>query len=496
MTSYARRALRGTATVFILSLVSAFVAYLFRFMLARELTVEDYGLFFALFSFINLLSLFKDMGVGYALLKFIPELQVAKKWGEIKSLITSSFIIQLISSGIIALVLVLTANTIMHGFFHSDQVALLILFAAIFFVSFPQNILSICFQSFQRMFLFAVQDLSRNVIVLGLTFALMSIGLGLAAPALAYFAMYILIFALFFFIFSKRVFKRFWKVRTALAKAHFSSLLIFGLPAMLSVFGISILQYTDTLMLTYMTDLTNVGLYQVAVPLAALILYFAHATSAVATPLIAELIALKKRKELRIGMELLHKYLFIVVTPLAIVLIAFPEIFIRLFFGDKFLAAAPALQVLALGGVFCTIAYVNLNALFGLGKPRYATKVMLLAVLTNVVLNAIFIPHYGIVGAAGATSFSYLFMLWLSARGIKSSIRIREPWVMWMKTLLSALVLVALLAAVKKWLVINPWLELSISVAIGGLAYLLLLFCFRIVTRDDVHWWHSIVLKR
>ncbi|MEM4239789.1 MAG: flippase [Candidatus Woesearchaeota archaeon] len=488
MSSYARKALHGAAIVFTLSMFSALTAYFFRFLLARKLSVEDYGLFFALFAFINLLGLFKDLGLGFAILKFIPELRVAKKWDRIKSLIASSFIIQLVSSAAISIVLVILAPKIMQGFFHSPDTRLFLLFAAIFFVSFAQNVVSICFQGFQKMLLFSLHDFARNLVALLTAVALLALGFGIFAPAWAYFAMYIIVFVASFAIFTTKVFRQFWKARTVLASQDFSQLLLFGLPAMLTIFGNNVLQYTDTLMLTYFKDLTSAGLYQVAVPLASVVLFLVYAVSAVATPLISELVALKKRKELRNGIELLHKHLFIAVVPMAVALIAFPEIFIRLFFGEKFITAAPALQILGVGIVFYTIAYANLSTLFGLGRPEYTTMVMLVTAVANIALNWLMIPPYGMVGAASATGLSYLLMLVISARGIRRVVKIREPWIVWAKTLVAALLLVAVLAAVKGILALNPWLELALGILAGTAVYLLFLFVLRIITLHEIRW--------
>ncbi len=488
MVSYAKKALHGAATVFVLTLMAALSAYFLRFLLARKLSIEDYGLFFALFSFINLLVLFKDLGQGYALLKFIPELIVKKDWNRIKSLISSSFLIQLFSSAIIAFLLITFAPQIMPTFFHTSDTKLLILFAIIFFVSFAQNVVSIGLQSFQRMFLYSLQDLSRNLVVLAISFVLLWLGFGILAPVWAYLIMYVVVFLFFFFLFTKKVFKQFWKAHALLAGQDFSRLILFGLPAMLTIFGNNVLQYTDTLMLSYFKDLASVGLYQVAAPLAGLVLYVAYSVSAVATPLISELLALKKRIQLRKGIEFLHKYVFIAIIPMAVVLIAFPEIFIRLFFGDKFINSAPALQILAGGMVLYSIAYTNLNALFGLGRPKYTTTIMLISAVANVILNLALVPRFGIIGAACGTSLSYLLMLALSSRGIRRILRIREPWVVWAKTLLAAIILAGIISGVKALLSLNPWIELAIGAFAGGIAYCLLLLALKIVSREEIAW--------
>ena len=57
--SYTKLAVRGAATVFIISIIAAFLGYLVRLILAKNLTVEQFGLFYAVFAFIALLSLIK-----------------------------------------------------------------------------------------------------------------------------------------------------------------------------------------------------------------------------------------------------------------------------------------------------------------------------------------------------------------------------------------------------------------------------------------------------
>lgn len=488
MVSYTRRALHGTATVFVLSLLAALAAYVFRLMLARRLSIEDYGLFFVLLSFIGLLGLFKDFGLSYALVKFIPELEVTKSWDRIKSLILSSALIQLVSAGIITAVLVVAAPVLMKNVFHSDKVFMLVLFAFIFFISFPQGIVGICFQGFQRMFLYSSQDFLRNVFLILLTLLFFGWGIGMAAPAYAYIVMYALSFAIFFIIFSIKVFPQFWKAKAEFVSGNFSQLLLFGLPAMITIFGNNILQYTDSLMLTYLTNLTNVGLYQVAQPIATLAFYFSAATATAATPLASELMARRKYKELRKGVELLHTYLFVVVVPIAAALMSFPEIFIRLLFGEKFLAAAPALQILAVGAVFGTIGYINLNLLFGLGKPKLSGKITFACVIANVALNFLLIPYYGLIGAAAATTVSYLLMLALSSKSIWRTVRLKAQWGVWGKTLVAAAFFVAVVAAEKSLLNLNPWIEFFICVVTGGLLYLGLLFLLRVSSREEIQW--------
>ena len=59
--------------VFITIIIGSFLAYLIRIILARNLSIEGYGLFYAVFTFIVFFSLFKDIGLRNAGVKFIAE---------------------------------------------------------------------------------------------------------------------------------------------------------------------------------------------------------------------------------------------------------------------------------------------------------------------------------------------------------------------------------------------------------------------------------------
>ncbi len=487
MTEYGRRAIQNTTIFFLLSIISALSAYLLRFFLARKLTVAEYGLFFALISFINILALFKDLGLGYALLRFIPELQVKNKLEEIKSLIIASSVLQLISSTTITLIIIYFAESLAQNFFRTTNTTIIYIFAIIFFVSFPQNIVSICFQAFQRTTLFAVQDLTRNILVLLITIILFSLGFSIASPALSYLLMYILVFILFFHIFTKKIFKEFWYL-PVLIRNHFSNLIIFGFPAMLTIFGNNLLQYTDTIMLTYLTDLEKVGLYQIAIPLTTIIFYFAHATSSIITPMVSELHTLNKMKELQNGIKLLHKYLFIITTPLATYLFLFPEFFITLFFGEKFLEATIPLQILSVGIIFYTIAYTNLNIIFGLGKPKSNTYIMITTALINITLNFILIPEYKIIGAAIATTTSYFIMLLISSYEIRKITKNQEYLITWIKILPSTALFVLITYFFKNLLMLNPLPEFIISLIIGISIYSSTILISKTITLNELFW--------
>ena len=91
MINYTRKTVRGAGLVFVFSIFAAALGYLTRLVIARNLTLEEYGLFYSIFALVMLFGLFKDFGPGAALAKFIAEFKVNKEFGKIKGIISISF---------------------------------------------------------------------------------------------------------------------------------------------------------------------------------------------------------------------------------------------------------------------------------------------------------------------------------------------------------------------------------------------------------------------
>ncbi|MEO0769852.1 MAG: polysaccharide biosynthesis C-terminal domain-containing protein, partial [Cyanobacteria bacterium J06649_4] len=77
-----------------------------------------------------------------------------------------------------------------------------------------------------------------------------------------------------------------------------------------------------------------------------------------------------------------------------------------LIFGEEFLPGQRALSILCVGKFIATsvgLAHLVLNMT---GNERYAANVAWMMTVLNIVLNAVFIPLWGVDGAALATSIS------------------------------------------------------------------------------------------
>lgn len=177
-------------------------------------------------------------------------------------------------------------------------------------------------------------------------------------------------------------------------------------PAFLSVIFAHIYLQVDQVMLGQMISDSAVGLYGAAVRVST-VWYFIP--MAVTWSVQASVVRAKERGELFYATRMQDLFTTMALTAYAISIpIAFlARPFVRLVFGPDYFQAAPVLSVHILASVFVFIGvsrglYITNESLFKFDMLSNMT-----AAIANVLLNLLFIPKFGIMGAAWATLISY-----------------------------------------------------------------------------------------
>lgn len=487
MANYTKTALKGAAIFFVMSLFAGFLGYLVRFVLARKMSLAEYGLFYAVFTLFAMLSIFRDMGIGQALVKYIAEFNVNKKYGMIKGSFVIGFMAQMAMSFIIYIILLIFSKQISLYFFHTYDAMPIILLLAVMFILMPiEKIFSFAFQGFQRIDFNSLIEFVRMLLVLIFIFIIFRYNASAIAPSLAYIIAYIIegfIFAPLFL----RTFPQFFKVKAVLTKELAKKIFLFGLPVMIGLVGSMIITYTDTLVITYFRTLEEVALYQVAMPTAKLLLYFTGAISMVVLPMSSELWARKLKQKLILGVDNLYRYSFVLIIPLALLMVTYPEIIIKVFFGQKYVEAAFTLQILAIAGIIYTICLINSNVLSGIGKPKENAKIILIAAIFNLVFDIILVPYIGINGAAIATLASYVIILIMTGREIKSALNVPMPWLSWMKNIVAGFLFLVIVTYLKSSITIfNDITEMVVIGGIGFAVYAVFIILFKVVDMKEI----------
>jgi stage V sporulation protein B len=109
------------------------------------------------------------------------------------------------------------------------------------------------------------------------------------------------------------------------------------------------------------------------------------------------------------------RYALMLFIPLTFIISGTAESLVQLLYSGKFLLAGKPLSILIFGFLFVSVFSILSAVITAIGRPRLSLTFVLLIVPINLVLNFILIPRYQIVGAALATSISFLAGLILAA---------------------------------------------------------------------------------
>ncbi len=179
-----------------------------------------------------------------------------------------------------------------------------------------------------------------------------------------------------------------------------------ALPLMISSGFAVIYSRIDQVLLKSMVSTTAVGVYDAAVRLAE---GWYFLPGIIISSLYPAIVNSKKTSEALYFSRIKRLSLFLVIlavgVSLPVSLLAKP--IMRILYGEAFLPGAIVLQIYIWAGIGTSLTYL-VNQIFISERNQFAVLMSsLFAMVLNVVLNLLLIPHYGIAGSAFATLISY-----------------------------------------------------------------------------------------
>ncbi|NJD98891.1 flippase [Thermococcus sp. LS1] len=413
-----QRIARGTGIIFTGTVISMFFGFLSRAVIARYFSTAEYGVFNLALTVLNIALVIATLGFQNALPREVAFYK-EREPSRVRDLISTALVIVAVNSLIWTVILFLEAGNISQVFKDARLVhALRIIVFALPFWALIVVMISIS-RGLGRV---REQVYFQNIVYPTVFLVLIVVGAFLKFSFTFVFVAYVVGWSLTFLALAFNVWKiELLKFRPQLNLEIGKKLTLFSIPLMFSGILNFLMTWTDTLMLGYYKSSEVVGIYNAAAPLARLIPIFLASTSVLYVPIASRLYAQEKLKELGRTYQILTKWTFLLTLPLFSMMFLFPEAVIYFLFGAKYVSAAPALQILALGFMFHTFLGLNGLSLVVIGQPKLNMIGDTFAVISNVLLNVLLIPEYGIVGAAIATAVSYFVAnvfrsLWLYQR--------------------------------------------------------------------------------
>lgn len=469
--------------VFFVGFLAYFLGYFIRITLSRQLSLEEFGLFYAVFTFVSFFLVIRDFGTDYSLRKFIPEFLVNKQYGRIKSSVKFVLLINFVVTLVISLFFILFSDFLVKNYFGiADAKPMLFVLSAFFILYSLYGTFISVFFGFQKSRLYSLDIFLVNFFVLIGVFVFSKYGV--LAPAIAYLisVTICLIFGVVMFL---KIFSYF-KYEDDFSGKLKKKLINYGFPLLLAAIGFTVIAQIDTLMLTSFRTLEEVGIYNVVLPTAMLLISLGSSLALVMLPFVSEYWASKKFEELSKIIKNIYKNIFVIVVPLSLIVFTFSDSILKYLFGEEFIVGSLSLQILSIGMILFSVATINNSIISAVGRPRLVTKFVLIAAILNVFLNLALIPSFGINGAAIATSMAYLAVLIMSSKRVGKFVNVNLPFFDWIKTFISGGIFVGVVFYLRTLIEVNNIFEFAFILFLGGIVYLILIFLLKVLSVEEV----------
>ncbi len=356
--------------VFLGTLVTNALAYLYHLLMGRLLGPVGYGELSSLFSLLYIINV--PILVGQTvLIKFVSSYKANDEIGKTKALlimVTKYFIM----GSLLLLPLVLYSSPYITEFLHLKSNDLFVLVYGMVVFSLLGIAMASVLQGYQ-MFVWS-SILSVFSMVFRVSISIPMAGLGVSGVMWAALISALLVYILYFY-----PLKFLLPVQSKSIEMKFSEALTYTIPTFITLLGITSIYSTDIMLVRHYFNASDAGLYAALAVLGKIIFYASSAITTVLFPIIAEKTASGKKmlSEIRMAIGIVS----MISLALCVLFFMFPGFIVRALFGNAYSHAS---GLLGFFGIFLAIFSVG-NSLAMSCLAAGKTKVWIFAATASIV---------------------------------------------------------------------------------------------------------------
>ena len=240
------------------------------------------------------------------------------------------------------------------------------------------------------------------------------------------------------------------------------------------VIAVSLYKIMDKIMLGSLTTVSEVGFYENAEKIINIPLALITALGTVMLPRMSNLIAKGDKEQAEKYISKSTKFVMFLSFAMCCGLIGVGYRFAPFFFGREFQKTGILIMMLASTLPFLSFANVlRTQYLIPREKDKIYIKSVFLGAITNLIMNFIFIPMYGSVGACIGTIAAEFAVMFYQATAIRKELPIKEYVIKGIPFLIKSLVMLIIIYPFN-YLHMSSLVRLIIQVGLGCLVYGLL----------------------
>lgn len=418
-----RKQIRGSSLLLVGRMLSVGINFAAQVMVVRYLSTTDFGAWAYGLSIVAFCQSFAIFGLDRAITRFIPiyheKQEYNKLFGTIILVVGSVLLIGLLIVGLFYIAPEKLASLMKDG---QAPVSLLLIMIILVPVEAFDALMTGLFASFTN-----PRAIFFRKHVLGPSLKLAAVALmiffksSVVFLAYGYLGAYALGIMLYIFVFMRLLRQQglFEHFSLNTIKFPVKELFAFTLPLLSSDLVTVLMHSSDTLLLGYFHDTTQVALFRVVLPAAHMNNIVIAAFGMLFTPLAARLFA----KNDYAGINELYwrsaTWMGVLSFPIFALTFSLAKPLTIFLYGERYEQSWIILSLLSFAYYFSVALGNNGLTLKVLGKLRYVVVINILAAVMNVVINLLLIPRYGALGAAIGTTSTMIVHNILKQTGLR-----------------------------------------------------------------------------
>ena len=401
--------LTGSALTFSVKVLTVVFGLISNLIIAKYYGAEILGTISVLFSVMGIAAIFSLLGMDVSILRFIPPLIKQKNYSDLYETVKKTFLLVSFFGLLNALFVYMFSDFIAAEIFKKDYLSTLLSFISFFiFIQAITKISSSTVRALKSIKLFLTLQFLPSFLNLFILLIVTFFFYTEYNPLYSQLGSQFLVLIASLFVLNKLLFV-YKNKNNKNSTISYKKIISVSFPMFLTTAMQAIVLQTDVLMLGSMSTLENVGIYSIVMKLALLSSFIISSINTIIAPKFSELYYNDEMDELKITAKKSSKLIFFASLPISIILIIFGQQLLSIF-GNKFEIGYYSLLLLTLGQLVNAMAGSVGYMLNMTGHQKEFNKIVLLGALSNVALNVLFIPKYGINGAAFASMVSAI--LW------------------------------------------------------------------------------------
>lgn len=397
-----RDVVKGASIVYVGLFLELLIAFVAQVLAARYLSVSGFGGLTTGTALLDIGSVVAGLGLASGLTRYLPRIDAAKK--RILAYTTGG--VTLAISTAIGVVVSFNAGFVANTVFNDPTItpSIRIFGAAIPFSALLNLAIGGIRGQKQSLYQVYVKNILHPVLRFVFIVVALTWGLGQAGFAGAYALPYVLSAAVAILLFHRTL----PDIRGAFDQNLTEEVMRYSLPFTITSVSGFVYRSSDIFLILYFLDSTAVGIYGVAYAAVSFMGMFSTAFNFLGAPVASELESGGKVEEVMRVFRSVVRWLVITSVCALVPLAIFSTEFITTIYQSKYASGGLPLAVLAVGFALKNVLIVHGPILKALGKSKTLSFNSAAAAVSNVALNLVLIPTFGIVGAAVATSLSFV----------------------------------------------------------------------------------------